>query len=418
MSEQIGLKKGLLTVVLLLAFAVLIQCIFLIKMPEKERFKLPNDFKNIYHPLAVNLLEGKGYTDENGRFVTICPPGYVLMMAGIYAGADYFHADRVHMIVYVNMLWMSLSALTVFLLAWTTLKFSIGVLSAVLWITYPFNLWLMKQPSTEAPFLFFFLFSVFLLFLIFKRLHFIYAIGAGVLLGLSALIRPVVVFLPLVYAFIILFKKSLLFKRRVVFLLTLLAGFFFTVLPWEIKVAQKTGEWMYLCSNGPYSMLDGIRFVFRGGIHGERLQLDQSLLDLMRRAEAGKEELKSTGKIIGFLKEEWEKDPSTVLKLGLLKFGRSWWGTDQMRMENYIVLCQLAYLICALLGLWGSRSSFEGSWFYISSFGVLIIYFWMMTFLVLSIVRYMIPAMTFIIIFVAMLGDKLMCNWKKRVIHS
>jgi hypothetical protein len=99
------------------------------------------------------------------------------------------------------------------------------------------------------------------------------------------------------------------------------------------------------------------------------------------------------GDLVLFMLEELRMQPLTVAKLFSIKIARSWYGTECQRFETPIMLIQTAYLV---LILWGSRAAWRrgvdtkqltvGIW-------LITLYFWGMTALVLSILRYIVPAM-------------------------
>jgi hypothetical protein len=81
-----------------------------------------------------------------------------------------------------------------------------------------------------------------------------------------------------------------------------------------------------------------------------------------------------------------------VAKLLTLKAARSWYGTDSGRYENGIMLLQILFSVPVL---WGSLVCWKQGgiarhlaivvW-------ALVLYFWAMTILVFSMLRYMVPA--------------------------
>jgi hypothetical protein len=92
------------------------------------------------------------------------------------------------------------------------------------------------------------------------------------------------------------------------------------------------------------------------------------------------------------LSQEFRSQPIAVIKLLLLKTARSWYGTDSQRLEGPILLIQLMYLALVAWGAWSAwkRGGLQRK-FVIGAL-LVTLYFWGMTFLALSILRYMVPA--------------------------
>jgi predicted membrane protein len=100
----------------------------------------------------------------------------------------------------------------------------------------------------------------------------------------------------------------------------------------------------------------------------------------------------SLGGIITIVYEQLEKRPLVTLKLFAAKAMRSWYGTDSRRFESEILLLQVPYLV---LLLWGTRQAWRLGGIpkrLAVSVWLIVFYFWAMTILVVSIVRYMTPA--------------------------
>ena len=122
----------------------------------------------------------------------------------------------------------------------------------------------------------------------------------------------------------------------------------------------------------------------------------------MHDIEAHRRSIRGPGDAAAFLARRAVDDPLPVVKLLLIKAVRSWYATDSLSFEHAILWMQLP-----LLGLagWGSlrwprdRGNIEG--FEPTAPALILIvtlYFWAMTFLVLSILRYMLPAMALLML--------------------
>jgi hypothetical protein len=119
-------------------------------------------------------------------------------------------------------------------------------------------------------------------------------------------------------------------------------------------------------------------------------------MDMMVRAEYGN--LDSLPKIAGFLGQELVERPIVLVKLLGWKLVRSWYATSQMWWETKIILVQLVYLLPASFGLIYLIKKRKEYFSKIVFLLGIILYFWLMTIAALSILRYMVPAMAFVVI--------------------
>lgn len=97
---------------------------------------------------------------------------------------------------------------------------------------------------------------------------------------------------------------------------------------------------------------------------------------------------------LAILRRRVGEEPSGVLELFWWKARRAWYGTDVQRpIEKWILLIQSVYLLLAAAGtvlIW--RTGRRGrEWIILAGF--VVIYFWAMTTIALSILRYMTPVM-------------------------
>jgi hypothetical protein len=153
-------------------------------------------------------------------------------------------------------------------------------------------------------------------------------------------------------------------------------------------------------------MRDGLTFAVN--LKGrEGIQIPQDVRMLMDNLQARLSESKSLDSVVKVILEELQTQPHAVIKLFAIKAARSWFGTDSQRLENLIILIQVPYLCLALSGTWAIwrsggtiKSMAVGIW-------LIVMYFWAMSILGLSILRYMVPAMG--LLFILMPG--VLSNW-------
>ena len=399
-----------ITVLHVALFAIAVQIIFLLLLPKAARINDSADFVRYYHPVAQNFLDGKGLVLDSGDFGTLYPAGFPIFLAGSYFLADLLHIGRMNCVIAVNILLAAVGCVFVFLTARRVFTSAIAVFSALLWGTYIFNLWLIKQPNSEVPFIPLLLGAVYVLILCMERRQARWAAACGCLLALAALVRPIAILLPVVFAAWLLLRATLQKRFRLFASALLLASFLVTVLPWEVEVYSQTGLIVPLSTNGPSSILDGLTFARRSGTRG----IPAPVLSLMREIWHQGKEIKSTAEIVRLMKDEARQHPSAIARLYVLKVARSWYGTDSGSHERIILLVQLLYLGCSVAGCVMLYRRFSDRRHWLALFLTVVLYFWGMAVVALSILRYLVPAMALLLIPAAVVPATLIERSKHR----
>lgn len=388
-----------------LLIAILIQIAFLVVLPSTDRINQSTDYVVFYAPVAQNILQGKGLINQDGKLASDYPPGYPVYLAANFGLADLLGVARGSMIIATNILSMALSCLLVLRVAESVFNEEVAVFSALLWITYLFNLWLVKQPNSEVPFILLF-YSALWFFLRGvnhgKQASFV---TAGALLGVAALVRPIAVFLPFMLVLLLLLQPSIGLGRRFAYGCSIVLMFVVVILPWEIKLKSYTDHIVPLSTNGPSSMLDGLTFAAKIGKGGDRAWVPGAVERLAWHVRENQRSLHTAGEVADFMAAQLRRDPVAVIEMGLMKTLRSWYGTNAMWHERPVALIQAAYLLLAIPGIWLARRRFPAKYFLSLSLLAIVIYFWAMTVIVLSILRYMVPAMGILLMFGAVSLD-------------
>ena len=385
----------------LFVLSVLVSLTFLLvlgKMGHSQHQEPATDYRNCYKPFARSLLQGE--LVYISQFSDICsPPGYPIFLAIALVLSDFLNVNELTLVVIFNVLLTAGSVIFLFLIAQTLFNRKIALLSSFLWISYPFSLWFLKNPNTEAPFIFFLFLAIwlYLISLKEKRLNFIFA--SGFILGLSILVRPYAFLLPLLLALMVFFLIKDVKKTKFFLAAVLLAGALIPISIWEIMVFNKTNQLIFLASSGAPSLADGLTFALKSGAGGDKIIVSPDVLSLMERAKELK--LNSLARIFQFSVYELINNPSAFLELILLKLGRSWYATSQMWWEGKILIVQLFYLLPALFGAIFAFLKLKEKLGWIIFVLVVIFYFWLIALSALSILRYMVPAMPLVIIFSA-----------------
>jgi hypothetical protein len=135
------------------------------------------------------------------------------------------------------------------------------------------------------------------------------------------------------------------------------------------------------------------------------------MLDIAARGHQG--ELRTVRQIAGLIGEKLHDAPTSLFYLVAWKAARAWYGMDAIRYEEvYGLLAQLVYLPLAAAGtrlIWREMPAGR-TWAVVVI--TIVAYFWCMTTAVLSIVRYMTPAMGLLFPAVAIALERCTKRWR------
>ncbi|MFS8087201.1 MAG: hypothetical protein ACMG6H_16325, partial [Acidobacteriota bacterium] len=269
-----------------------------------------------------------------------------------------------------------------------------AVISAVLWMTYPFALWLTKQPNSELPFMVVFYAGLLLFwFGVVRRINTwpLYSI-CGFLLGIAMLIRPFAIGLGLVMALVVWLVKCDVSKHsRLLMTMAILIGNTAAVLPWELWAYSQTGKVILLGTVGVGGMRDGLTFGADRKNYRKESNYSPDVTVVMSDFRANLMGTETLSGIATGVAKEARAHPVGITKLFLLKAARSWYGTDSLRNEGWIQLIQFFYLLALL---WSIRNVWRldgmRRWFALSVL-LLVLYFWVMSIVGTSLLRYTVP---------------------------
>jgi len=187
---------------------------------------------------------------------------------------------------------------------------------------------------------------------------------------------------------------------------TLLLGSIVAIFPWEAWVYSQTGRVVLLSTSGPSSMRDGLTFAIHRKGYRQGTSVPWDVATLTQDTLSRLSEMNSIGGITSIMAEEWRRNPLAVSKLFAIKAARSWYGTDSHRFETPIILIQLVYLG---LAMWGGRIAWRqggAAKQLVISVWLVVLYFWGMTLLALSILRYMVPTMGLLFLLIPVVFHK------------
>ena len=396
--------------------AVAVFVTFMTVLPARWAQNQSTDYAAVHKPVAMQILNGNGITTANGAVALQYPPLFSALLAGESMLSSWLGLPDESFLRTFAALVAAASAILVFSIAKVVYGERIAWFSALLWMTYPFNLWLLKQPNSEQPFVLVFLGVVFLMVqaLEARRVGVGFAFMIGILIGVSSLFRPITIVFSLVFSFVVLHWKSdwnLLERLR--FIACVLLGNALAVLPWELFAFNQTGEVIPLSSSGARGLLDGLTIARRAGEHVPSPPGQSSVNDFMRDALARSAELQSTREIFEFVWLRFVQSPMTIVKLVLLKAGRSWFATDAQWYERQVAIVQLPYLVLAMGGVMVAVKKHANRKFIALTLAS-VVYFWAMTIMVLSILRYMVPVIALLLIFAGVAVDALLSRFRPR----
>ncbi len=399
-------RSALKPSVLVFCLSLLVTSIFWMLLPDSYRRNESSDFLVFYEPVARNLLSGDGFVLDDGSPALAYPPGYSTILAAIFGLAGLFNAPEAGLLSLFLLACIALIAVIVFTLAREVSTETTGWIAAILWISYPPGLWLTKQPNSEIPFL---LFLVAAAWSYWRVLHprdhpaWLAALLTGALSGAAMLIRPIALGLPLVLGTLIIplaKNTDLGSKLRLAF--ALIGTSILIVLPWQIAASQHAAETVLLSTSGAAGIKDGLTFGVNLKAYRVARSYPPEVMDLMNDflSAIGLGQMDTLGEVLEQIRSAFIQRPGAFLQFLSIKAARSWYGTDSGRLETANLAIQVLYALAvfpAALRAWAAGG--KARQFLLIATGITA-YFWFMTVAALSIVRYMVPAMVFLLMLI------------------
>lgn len=386
--------------------SIFVQIAFLLMLPSSSLKNSSSDYDTYYSVVAQNIINRKSLIDSAGKFAIAYPPGFPTYIAAAYYVCDALHIDRLDGIRAFNVALMSLGCALIFLTAGNIFNVRIGLLSAVLWITYPFSLWLMKQPNSEVPFMPLLYGAVYFVVLTIQRSSWKYAIVSGLMFAAGALCRPIVLLLAVILAVAILLNKRTRWKPRAVCATALILAYLFCLMPWEITVYAKTRLIVPLSTGGASSMVDGVTFLRRT----KDSSVPVPVAKLMMGIWGHNQQMHSNSSLVRYVASQLVQHPTAVIELVVVKFARCWYGTDSGSHEDTILVIQCLYAALCCTGIGFIAARFPNRKYFLFIFLTIVCYFWLMAFTALPIVRYLVPAIAYLLMFGAVTLDVLLSS--------
>ncbi len=413
-------KRELWLVAGLFLAAMVVSLVFWSVLPAGYRENQSTDYQFFYEPVARSIASGRGISLE-GELATRYPPGFPVLLAGVFRLADSSGVADETMLLAFRLLCVGLAVLLVYGLARLVWSPWLALIPAVAWMTYPFQLWLTKQPNSEVPFIPGLYAALFLFWWAVLRgtggpRTWLLYLAAGAMAGAAMLIRPAALGVSVAMALTLLLiaARSVPFRSRLAYGGLVIAGSVLAVLPWETAVFTRTGEIIPLSAGGAATIYDGFTFLAVPKDYRREVDIPEDVADLMWAIHERRQETTTTGGVLTVVSEEGRRDPIAFIKLILMKLARSWYGIDSRTMEMPTLALQVVYLI---LSVWGGvyawkqggalRRMTAGNW-------LIVLYFWAMTFIVIPLLRYMTPVMGLLMLSLPGVYLSLSLWWKRR----
>jgi 4-amino-4-deoxy-L-arabinose transferase-like glycosyltransferase len=372
---------------------------FLLTLPSQWQTDPQNDYTLYYSPVAANLISGKGFMLASKPALQY-PPGIPLIYAATFWLSDLLAVDREVGIGALQAFFVMSSSVLIGLVAIQVFNLRVALVASVLWSTYPFQLWLAKQHDA-SPAVTTLLLSAVLLFLLWsdKRRHPLwFGVAMGGILGIAALIKPFTIALPIVFMCLAwICDIDVSWRQRSIFSVWVVIAYAFVISPWEVWAWEASGKWIPLCTNGPNALIDGLTF---GTVRGlKQIPMPEAVRALTHDAVVHYQNLKTTNSIARFLINQARERPIALIELFSLKAVRSWYSSESHSFEGTVAMIQLCYLPLVAFGIrtaWRERRQQRN--FVLVTLGVLL-YFWAMTvFTALPILRYIVPAISLLLL--------------------
>jgi hypothetical protein len=386
------LTPPFLATVLVFTAAALVAVAFRAALPPALRLDQGSDYRDFYEPVGRRIAAGLGPTDERGMPAIAYPPGYPLLLAGSFAVCRLLHLPDDEAPLLLGIIGTALVAAVLFQLAANVWGARHAFAVAALWSLYPLGLWLTKQPSTEIPFIVFLYAAVALAWRAGggARAATISALLAGILVGFAMLVRPIAIAAGALLGAVLLATGPRPGRGRLA--AALLVGNALVVLPWEVWVYGRLDQFVVLGTGGLPSIRDGLVFAVDGKAYRRAVALPPDVLGLMQDLRVRPDALASLPGLASLLAEEARRRPAGMAELFALKAARSWYGTDSGLREGWIVPVQILYVALGAAGVRATWHAGPAARRLAVLVVTLVLYFWAVTIAVLSIARYMVPA--------------------------
>ena len=363
-----------------------------------------------YSKIALNLLDGNGYTLEpEGALILWRPPLYPFFLAGIYSIFGYWHLPVLLIQVIIN----AMTCTITWYLATNIFNKRTGTLSAVCLAFHPLFVFNGSSAMTESLFTFLLALVVLFLFKSYQSPLRRYFILAGCFIGLASLCRASAQFLS-VFIFVVLFIKTK--QRRIAFVknyIFLLISMVLIVSPWTLRnYIVSGGEVIPIDTSKGYTFWEGNQVLTDGHdlealSREKRLNAESAIADILgianepdgtgnisRIAWSSK---RNSDKLFNEAVQNIYENPIEVVDLLVKKSFRFWFSfiEHKYKLQYLIILYHTILVSLGIMGLYRSCREHRP----VLVLTVIILYFYSIHILSIAYIRYSVPIIPYIIIF-------------------
>jgi len=226
------MRKQIYFLIFLGTLAFLIRVSFISKVGVKESAD-----GLLYSNIALNLLQGEGFTQTIRSYEFIVPPLYPLFLTFVYL---LFGIENYLSVVIIQSFFSAITCLLIYLIGKKLFNTGVGVLSSLYFAIYPVSIWWNSYFLTETIYTFFLVLFVWYLIFLFSKNKIAAGelIFSGVIWGLCNLVRPnIILFFPFLLLWVFLIhKKNYLKYFSLIFL-----GMIIIIAPWILYVYTSYG---------------------------------------------------------------------------------------------------------------------------------------------------------------------------------
>ena len=292
----------------------------------------------------------------------------------------------------------------------------VALIAMTLWGIYPFAVWQTNIIGTECLFTFLLILFIHSLIVTYTKKSKVSAGLSGFFLGMAMLTRPLLTYFP-IFIPIIFWKKIIDIKLATFFFLILIISYLITVSPWvlfnnynygEFKIGavledgQGPGKFFYEGSNKD--------FVFAKGETRYALSdfKRDSLFSRFQNSGISKNKI-----LINSAFQNIFKDPFLYLEIIIFKLWKLFTFTISGTYDFYIKIINIPIVIFSLYGFLSIYSKIDN----FLSIIFIIAYVIAIHLLLISMFRYLVPVVPYIVIFAAIGLDKLFLNGFQNIVN-
>lgn len=349
---------------------------------------------HLYIALAESLVRGQGLS-IHGHPTAYVTPGYPLFLATLYAVGI---SDPLG----VGLVQALLGGVTCVLVG--RIADLVGGPRAALWAgltgaVYPHFIFWTGYVLTETLFVFFVVVSLLNLAWLPVRLSVFRAVGCGLLLGVTALVRPVILGFAVMVPLWLLWIPQVTFLRRLVLATLLICAMTIPLLPWAFRNSMTLGSPVFTSTESGVVFYQGNSAGSTGGSRGYVSTEDYIPLTIPPNFSEVEVNRYHWQKSMEFLLAH----PEAIPKLFIRKLANMWRPTYGGASRRNVVILGGSYLCLMAFGLFGVMQSLRHG---LPSPSTLILFVFIATFVaqhgvVTGMIRFRLPIEAAITVFAA-----------------